>query len=186
MSNSYFFTIKVLLFTLFLCTCTTNGYTSQHGSSLKLSGNILQIVIPATAFGTTIGLKDFKGSREFTNGFIATTLTTYGLKYAINERRPSREKHSFPSGHAAIAFYGSGFIQQRYGWKYAVPAYAAAIFVGYSRIKIKEHWMHDVIGGAAVGLLYSILLTTPYHNPCYQLFPVLTADSIALQCEGQF
>lgn len=186
MNHFSLFSINIICFIFFLCNYPVNGHESSHYSSLHFSGNILQIAIPATAIGTTLGLKDFKGTGELANGCIATAITTYGLKYAFNKRRPSGENHSFPSGHAAIAFYGSGFIHHRYGWQYAVPAYAAAIFVGYSRVKIKEHWIQDVVGGAAIGLLYSILLTTPYHIKSYQLYPVLTPSSIALQCEGQF
>lgn len=172
---------KIIFLTVFFY-----GYGIKGYASLRLSGDLFQIAIPATAIGTTFVLKDFKGSREFANGFIATSVTTYGLKYAFDERRPCGKKHSFPSGHTAIAFYGSGFIHHRYGWQYAVPAYTAALLVGYSRIKIKEHWFHDVIGGAAIGLLYSSLLTTPYHNRSYHLYPVLTPESVAIHCEGPF
>lgn len=151
---------------------------------MEFSGDILQFAIPTIAFSTTLGIKDFKGSQEFLTGFVATGLTTYGLKYTINEKRPNHAYHSFPSGHATIAFFGSGFIYKRYGLQYAIPAFAAALFVGYSRIKIKEHWAHDVVGGAAIGLLYSYLFTTPYQSYCF--YPVLTPNSAVLLCEKSF
>jgi membrane-associated phospholipid phosphatase len=171
---------------LFLWIWATHIYASEHSSSWKISSDVLQFAIPATALGTTLVLKDFKGSQEFAKGFIATGTTTYGLKYLIHERRPSHGNHSFPSGHTAIAFFGSGFIHKRYGWKYAIPAHAAAAFIGYSRVKTKEHWIHDVIGGAAIGLLYSMLFTTPYHIQSYQIYPALTPDGISLHCEKKF
>ena len=169
----------ILLFWTFSTPCC-----ASNNHTWRLSGDILEWAIPATAFGATWRLKDWKGSQELAKGFMATAIITYGLKYAIQEQRPSREGHSFPSGHAAIAFFGSGFIHQHYGWQYAIPAYVAAGYVGYSRIRIKEHWTHDVIGGAAIGLLCSVLFTTSYQN-C-QFHPSLTPNSIALHCEGQF
>jgi membrane-associated phospholipid phosphatase len=182
MRHSIIFVFFIFVFWI----CTTHLCASKDHSSWKLSGDILQFTIPATAFGTTLALKDFDGSQEFAKGFIATTATVYGLKYLIHEQRPSHGSHSFPSGHTAIAFFGCGFIHKRYGWKYAIPAYAAATFVGYSRIKIKEHWVHDVIGGAAIGLFYSIFFTTPYQIQSYQFYPALTPDSISLHCERNF
>ena len=69
---------------------------------------------------------------------------------------------SFPSGHTASAFIGAGFLQRRYGWKYGVPAYLAAGFVGASRVITKWHWIGDVIIGAGIGIGVNYLFTTPY------------------------
>jgi hypothetical protein len=33
---------------------------------------------------------------------------------------------------------GASFIHERYGLKYAIPAYVAASFVGYSRVESKS------------------------------------------------
>lgn len=177
---------KAVFFIFVLWTFTTNIYASKHSSSWQLSGDILQFTIPAAALGTTLAIRDFEGSQEFAKGLILTSATTYGLKYIIPEKRPSHGNHSFPSGHTAIAFFGSGFIHKRYGWQYAIPAYAAAAFVGYSRIRIKEHWVHDVIGGAAIGLLYSIFFTTSYQDQSFQCTPTLSPDSIAIHCNRNF
>lgn len=178
---------KVALLMIVLWIFSLEAHASKgHKHAWELSGDVLQIAIPVTAFTATLGLKDWKGSQQFLKGFMATELTVYTLKYALNERRPNGESQSFPSGHTALAFFGSGFIHQRYGWQYAIPAYAAAALVGYSRVKIKEHWVHDVIGGAAIALLYSYLLTTPYeYKGCY-FYPSLATKSVALHCEKSF
>ncbi len=34
-----------------------------------------------------------------------------------------------------------------------VPAYAAASFVAYSRVESREHYPHDVVAGAGIGIL---------------------------------
>jgi membrane-associated phospholipid phosphatase len=59
---------------------------------------------------------------------------------------------------------GATFIHKRYGWKYAVPAYIAATYVGYSRVEADKHYVEDVIAGAAIGVLSSYFLTTPYDD----------------------
>jgi len=180
------FSIRILLI-IGLWAMAIDGNASKYHKNLELSGDILQIAIPTAAFSATLALKDFDGSQEFFKGLIASGVTVYALKNMVNERRPNDGKRSFPSGHATMAFFGSGFIHKRYGWRYAIPAYAAACFVGYSRIKIREHWIQDVVCGAAIGLLYSYLLTTSYQDQSsYRFYPAMTSDSIALHCEKHF
>ncbi len=165
----------------------TDGYASRgEKQAWELTGDILQIALPVTAFITTFSLQDKEGSKQFLKGFIATEATVYALKYSIQTRRPNRERLSFPSGHTALAAFASGFIHQRYGLQYAIPAYAATFVVGYSRIKTNNHWMHDVIGGAAIALLYSCLFTKPYHYKDYAFYPSLTPKSMTVHCEKIF
>ena len=57
---------------------------------------------------------------------------------------------------------GAAFIHERYGWKYAVPAYIAATYVGYSRVEADKHYVEDVVVGAAIGIVSSFVFTTPY------------------------
>jgi membrane-associated phospholipid phosphatase len=53
-------------------------------------------------------------------------------------------------------------MRKRYGWEYGIPAYAAASFVAYSRVEAREHYPHDVIAGAAIGIVSSYIFTRPY------------------------
>jgi PAP2 superfamily len=80
-------------------------------------------------------------------------LTTGALKYSINETRPNGGSHSFPSGHAAVSFTGAEFIRKEFGWGWGVSAYAAASFVAWSRVEADKHYTHDVLAGAAIGIL---------------------------------
>jgi hypothetical protein len=82
-----------------------------------------------------------------------TELATYGLKYSIDEQRPNGHGESFPSGHTAIAFAGAEFIRKQYGWGWGLPAYVSAGIVGWSRVEAGKHWTHDVLAGAAIGIL---------------------------------
>lgn len=88
----------------------------------------------------------------FAISFARMEVTTYGLKYAIDEKRPNGKGQSFPSGHSAAAFMGAEFIRKNYGNGWGVPTYLLAGWVGYTRVESHNHYWHDVAGGALVGI----------------------------------
>ena len=118
----------------------------------------------ATAGALTLGNRDWEGSLQLAESSALTLGVTYGLKYSVNERRPNGGKHSFPSGHTSISFSAAEFMRKRYGWEYGVPAYALASFVAYSRVESKEHYAHDVVAGAAIGIASSYIFTRRYRG----------------------
>lgn len=140
---------------------------SQQESSIERSADRLLVGIPAVALGLTFLLQDpgkplgfdlvnMTGSPRHDLGLALgrTVAVSYGLKYAVQEERPNGDDNrSFPSGHTAVTFAGAEFIRKHYGWGYGVPAYAAAAFVGWSRVATDDHWGHDVAAGAAIGIL---------------------------------
>ncbi len=91
-----------------------------------------------------------------------TAAVTYGLKYTISESAPNGDSHSFPSAHTSLSFTSAEFLRKRYGWEYGIPAYVAATFVAVSRVEAKDHYTHDVLAGAAIGIASGYLFTRPY------------------------
>ena len=89
---------------------------------------------------------------DFLVSFVRMEVATYGLKYAIDAERPNGGGQSFPSGHTASAFMGAEFIRKEYGWGWGLPAYAAASWVGYTRVESHNHYWRDVLGGALIGI----------------------------------
>ena len=137
--------------------------TSYAEDNIKRTGDVLQIFIPATALAITYAKEDDQGSKQFYKSFVATIATTYTLKYAVPDMRPDgSDNKSFISGHTSAAFSGASFIQRRYGWELGIPAYAAASFVGWSRIKSNKHDLDDIARGAAIGIISTYLFTSPY------------------------
>lgn len=136
-------------------------------SSLERSADQLLVGIPVAALGLTFlltepgkalgfDLVNMTGSPRHDLGLALgrTVAVTYGLKYAVREERPNGEDDSsFPSGHSAVTFASAEFIRKHYGWTWGAPAYAAATFVGWSRVATDDHWGHDVAAGAAIGIL---------------------------------
>lgn len=83
---------------------------------------------------------------------------TTALKYSIREPRPgtSTDRNSFPSGHATTAFAFGGYVYEEHGWKWGIPALAIASFVGVSRINDNRHYLHDVLAGMTIGMMYGV------------------------------
>jgi membrane-associated phospholipid phosphatase len=150
---------SVLIIIIILC--CFKGHTQKK--TVEKIGDITQLALPLTAGLSTLILKDNKGMNQFLKSYATTIALTYILKYTINKPRPENNgNYSFPSGHTASAFSGASFIQRRYGWKYGVPAYALAVFTGFSRIEAKKHDGYDVLAGSIIGIGSTYLFTTPY------------------------
>lgn len=96
------------------------------------------------------------------------TVITLAMKYSIRRQRPyaqipgsytdlsgslhSNPNLSFPSGHTSIAFAAATSMTLSIPkWYVAVPIFAWAGAVGYSRIHLGVHYPTDVLVGAAIG-----------------------------------
>ena len=89
---------------------------------------------------------------------------TMGLKYAVGRERPydrypgmlqvpyPEGSPSMPSGHTSLAFATATALTLKYPkWYVAVPCYAWACSVGYSRMNLGVHYPTDVLTGAVLG-----------------------------------
>jgi membrane-associated phospholipid phosphatase len=122
-------------------------------------GDALQLLVPAVAYGLTFYKDDPDGRMPFYKSAGSTIAVTQVLKSTIDAERPNGGSRSFPSGHTSAAFQGAAFIHARYGLETAWPAYAAASFVGYSRVDSDNHHVRDVVAGAALGIAASFYFT---------------------------
>ncbi len=158
--------LQLALILFILTSKALSGVAHAGGkTSTEKAGDIMRVVIPATAFATTFYLDDKEGKIQFYKSFFTNLGITYGLKYAVNKDRPEGNgDYSFPSGHTSMAFQGAAFIQKRYGWKNGLPAYLGAAFVGWSRVESDKHDATDVFAGAVIGTLSSYYFTTTYKN----------------------
>jgi len=134
---------------------------SKAGESASVAGDAVQIAIPTFAYGLTFGQDDPEGRIQFYKGFFSTVGITHGLKRAVNSTRPNGSRFAFPAGHVSAAFGGAAFLAERYGWTYGLPATLGAMYVGWSRIDSDEHYLEDVLAGAAIGIAASAYFTEP-------------------------
>jgi membrane-associated phospholipid phosphatase len=145
-----------------VCSAVTPGTVSADG--IQTAGDALQVVLPASAAVTALGLRDRPGVWQLVGSEGLAVGTTLVLKSVVDETRPDGGPHSFPSGHTSNSFAAAEFMRHRYGWRIGLPAYAAAAFVGYSRVESHNHYTHDVLAGAAIGIGSSLAFTRPYHG----------------------
>ena len=124
------------------------------------------LAVPVTelAIGLATGNQDLKRDAATT---AASYVMAYGittvLKYTVNRPRPfvtypylenleTPNDPSFPSGHTTGAFATATSLTLAFKkWYVAVPAYAWAGAVGYSRMHLGVHYPSDVAVGALVG-----------------------------------
>ncbi len=141
-------------------------------STIETAGTYTAIALPVVAGGIAVWKGDWTGVKQLTAVTVLTVGTVYALKHLVRECRPFAKPctpggsnwDSFPSDTAALAFAPAGFLWQRYGWRYGLPAYAAAEFAGYSRVDAKKHHFWDVLASAAISFGYNELITTRFHR----------------------
>jgi membrane-associated phospholipid phosphatase len=140
--------------------------TPAWASGIENAGTDIAIAMPIIAGGIALAHdQDWNGVGQLVLDTGATVGTAYGLKHLIHEERPDgSDDQSFPSDTAALAFAPAAFLWDRYGWEYGVPAYAAAAFVGYSRVDAKKHHWYDVAASAGMAWGYSQIFTSRYHR----------------------
>ena len=139
---------------------------TAKADTIKSTGTDVAVALPLVAAGISLYQDDRVGLAQLTVDSIATVGTAYALKHFVREKRPNgTDFKSFPSDTSALAFAPAQYLWDRYGWEYGVPAYAAAIYTGYSRVEAKEHHWYDVAASAGLAFGFSKLFTTRYHPP---------------------
>jgi len=78
-------------------------------------------------------------------------LTTVGLKAIRDNDTPNGKRWAWPSGHTSSSFTVASVLDEFYGPKVGIPAYAVASLVGYRMMDTGDHWASDVVFGATLG-----------------------------------
>ncbi len=115
------------------------------------------------------------------SAYTMTALSTVAIKAIANTERPSDRwsngQYGFPSFHTSTNFAMAAVIEEYYGLRAGIPAYALAGLVGWSRIDERDHDLSDVVFGAALGYVIgksiagkhrlgnSDLQISPYYHP---------------------
>ena len=137
--------------------------------------------LPSAAFLSLGGLG--RGGHNF-GEHLALGATAWGimglsvnaLKYSYGDLRPDGSTYnSFPSGHTATAFMGAELVRIEYGGWWGVGAYTVAGVTALLRVYNGRHWVSDLFGGAAIGILSANLayLLLPFER---RLFSVKEAS----------
>jgi membrane-associated phospholipid phosphatase len=80
-----------------------------------------------------------------------TGLTTISLKAILHDDTPNGQPWAWPSGHTSSSFTVASVLDEFYGPKVGIPAYALASLVAYRMLDTDDHWASDVVFGATLG-----------------------------------
>jgi len=150
--------------TLSACAGLVLPAVSTAGYWDDFQGLAVLAVMYSEAFILTAGIKDLLKKR-----IVRWRPYTYSSTWSGPGESDNEYEDSFPSGHTAYAFMGASFAAaaavhrfQNRTWRIAVPAagYTLAAATGIFRIAGGEHFLSDVLAGAAIGSLCGWLV--PY------------------------
>jgi membrane-associated phospholipid phosphatase len=111
---------------------------------------------------------------------IVSGAMTLALKVAVQRERPDGSDHySFPSGHASITFATATVIYRHLGYRWYVPTYLVATYVGMSRLADNRHHVSDVVFGATVGVIAGRTVTR-HGRSNYTWAPIATPGGVAV------
>lgn len=111
----------------------------------------MSYLLPAGVLGVELWRGDREGAWQFGKSFVVTVVAAEALKRTTGVERPDHSNdQSFPSGHAARAFAAATYVHRRHGVESALPLYALAGVVGYTRVQSQRHRWADVVGAAAI------------------------------------
>ncbi len=145
----------------------TNGYRTHLDDYLSVGPTVLLAGLTAAGVRGRSTPLDRAGLWLVASGIAG--VVTYGLKTTTHYTRPDgSDNQSFPSAHTAFAFAGAGVLDREFGRTSVlipVAGYAMAGTTGYLRLVNDQHWVSDVLVGAAIGLLSA--------EASYRLYPWL-------------
>jgi hypothetical protein len=149
---------------IILCVLIVSALKAQD-FNIEKSGDILSVALPVSAFASTIIWQDKQEPNlQFIKTMGLSLVITHSIKRIINKERPNGGDYSFPSGHTSAAFTGAAFIERKYGFKYGIPSYLLASYVGWTRIHENKHDKWDVLGGAIIGIGSAYIFTKSFKN----------------------
>ncbi len=95
--------------------------------------------------------KTYEVGRSLFSALIINDVSTVLLKLAVCDRSPNGEHWAWPSGHVSSTMTLAAVMDEAYGPLVGVPLYGLTTLVAIERMDDGEHWLSDVIFGAAMG-----------------------------------
>jgi len=139
-----------------------DGNHDDSDEAIKEVGDYTQIFTGAAGLAMTIASKDKRGLFQYGVSFGVSMAAVQVFKETADRWRPDgTDQLSFPSGHTAGSFFGAGYIYQRYGPKWGVPALVMATYTGFSRVYGQKHFAGDALSGASIGMLSTLAFVKP-------------------------
>ncbi|MBT4868421.1 MAG: phosphatase PAP2 family protein, partial [Planctomycetaceae bacterium] len=140
----------------------TARHPERWGQGSKTLGNLGEVQYHVAAMLVLYGVSVKRGDDElhdFSSALISAYtingLSTLAMKGIANTSRPSDDWNGgafgFPSFHSSSSFTIAAVVDEYYGPKAGLPAYALAGLISWSRLDERDHDLSDVVFGAALG-----------------------------------
>lgn len=181
---------KLLLAVVMLLLWRTPEAAESHISSDEyLAADVLTGIVPLGAYWLTYLKDDKPGRKQYLWSMGTSLIVVNGARLAFKDHewgtRPNGHPYGFPSGHLVFIASGAAFLQDRYGWKWGVPAYGAAYYTAWVRVEDEHHRWRDVGVATAVSILASQYFVSQY--PDTEVKPLFGIGGAAgLQVEWKF
>jgi membrane-associated phospholipid phosphatase len=183
-------TAALLLVLMSMATYPERARASETDrKAAHFASNAGSLLYAAAGVGLPL-LEDGRSGRERSlrvlDAFLTSELLTLGMKEVVNAKRPDTdERDSFPSGHAAGAF-AIATMQSAFHPEQAPYWYLGSTLIAASRVRLRRHFVHDVVGGAALGYFIARwelrsrrgLLLAPFISP--------ESEGVGLQLHARF
>jgi membrane-associated phospholipid phosphatase len=187
MRNHYKLQLSALVAST-LCLYSITAAANEYISSEEFPADVVTAIVPLGTLAIAHYDDDGKGEGQFLRSTGASLVVNSLLRLGFNEtswgERPNGSPYGFPSGHAAFMTSSAAFLQDRYGWKLGLPAYALVGYVSWVRVDTGHHRWRDVIAGVALSYSISKLFVTPQNAP--NITPVIGPKYLGLRWERSF
>lgn len=151
-------------------------------ASERRAGDVLATALPLASLATEVWRGDAEGAKQQALVFVISAGSAEVLKRTTGVERPDKTNDlSFPSGHAARAFSSAAFVRARHGLMPSLPWYAAALYVGHTRVEARRHRWGDVLGAALLSEAVAHAFVTPAKDSQRTWALAIDDEGVALQ-----
>jgi undecaprenyl-diphosphatase len=166
-------------------------FMKSYDKALDITGDVLTYGLLITpVLPVLANIRDWNALLSYgimySEAFFLTYGTTNLIKGLVDRDRPYRYfgplparqeddfHNSFPSRHSAMAFMSAGFLTSAFcaefpdsPWKLSVisAGYSLAVVISATRILSGNHFLTDILAGAAIGSLYGYLIPYLHRKP---------------------
>ena len=155
---------------------------SAHADAQRRAGDVLRYALPLGTLGVELWRGEREGAWQYSKALVVTLAATEALQRTTHVERPDHSNdHGFPSGHASSAFSSATYVHRRYGLDHAWPLYAAAVYVGYTRVHADRHSWGAVAGSAAVSAAATWWLVKPAGDRGVAVLPQIGPHGVRVE-----
>ena len=167
-ANIFFVTLNAQNFEMRLLLNINNNDNKNFTNVMKgfsISMMPISLATPVAIFYDEHKSKSKPDTWNAVGAIVSTGIITQMIKSTVKRPRPFQTYptiikrshaggYSFPSGHTSLSFCAATTLALHYKkWEVAVPAFAWAATVAYSRMQLGVHYPSDVLAGMAIGIL---------------------------------